>query len=111
MSYIRSRAELRFGGPITRAVVAVPAGASGDYVADLRKAAAVAHLEITQVVAAPIAAAVALGLTKEVEDQSFIVCDWGGGTLGAALIEHRGNLFSPVRIAGTHLVGASANRS
>lgn len=102
---VRDLAERRFGGRVSRAVVTVPAIATNDYVAALRRAAKLAHLEIAQVVSEPIAGALALGLHGESTRRRLIVCDFGGGTFDVTAVVQDGLRFSPSATCGEEFLG------
>lgn len=102
---VRDLAEHRFGGRVQRAVVAVPAASTASYVAALRRAARLAHLEIVQLVSEPIAGALALGLHAEPTRRRLLVCDFGGGTFDVTAIVQDGLRFSPVATCGEEYLG------
>jgi molecular chaperone DnaK len=105
LTRIRDLAQQRFGGRITRAVVTVPATATPAYVEALRRAAKIAHLEILQVVAEPVAGALALGLHRDAVERRVVVCDFGGGTFDVTAIIQRGRRFLPIATGGDTLLG------
>lgn len=102
---VRDLAEQRFGGRVRRAVVAVPATATAGYVQAVRRAAKLAHVEIAQIVAEPIAGALALGLQHQPEKRRLVVCDFGGGTFDVTAIVQDGLRFSPVATCGEEYLG------
>lgn len=102
---VRDLGERRFGGKVKRAVVAIPATATRDYVAALQRAAKLAHIEIVQVVSEPIAGALALGLHGEAVSRRLVVCDFGGGTFDVTAVDQQGLRFSPVATYGEEYLG------
>ena len=102
---LRELAEKRFGMRIRQAVLGVPAATPPAYVDALRRAARLAHLELLQVVPEPIAGALAAGVHMENRNQRLAICDYGGGTFDATLIEQRGQLFSPIACSGDPFLG------
>jgi len=105
LSRLRELAERRFGGQISRAVFAIPAGSTEAYVAALRRAARLAHLEIVQVVAEPIAGVLALGLHHESVRRKILVADFGGGTFDVTAVQQDHARFAPVATRGDALLG------
>jgi molecular chaperone DnaK len=80
-------------GPISRAVITVPA-----YFDDARRkatedAGVIAGLEVIDIVNEPTASALAYGLARSEEDGLFLVYDLGGGTFDVTVIEKRGHEF------------------
>lgn len=102
---VRELAERRFGGQARRAVIAVPASATPDYVEALRRAARLAHLELVQVILEPIAGALALGLHGEHVRRNLVVCDFGGGTYDVSAVVQDGLRFSSVATHGEDYLG------
>jgi molecular chaperone DnaK len=102
---VRDLGERRFGGKVRKAVVAIPAAATRDYVAGLQRAAKLAHIEIVQVVSEPIAGALALGLHGNPVDRRLVVCDFGGGTFDVTAVEQAGLRFTPVATYGEEYLG------
>ncbi len=105
LSYLRDLAERRFGGRIRKVIIAVPAESDPAFVSALRRAARVAQLELLQVIPEPIAGALSLGLHGQPCDRRIAVCDFGGGTFDATLIEQKGLHFTSVACRGNSLLG------
>ncbi len=104
LTRLRRLAEVRFGGAIRRAVLTVPVEKAPGYTDALRRAAAIAGLEVLAFVPEPVAAVVAHGYDKPGE-RRIAVCDFGGGTFDATLMEQRGNRFQGVASAGDPFLG------
>ncbi len=102
---VRDLAEQRFGGRVRRAAVAVPAAATAGYIEAIRRAAKLAHIEIVQLVAEPIAGALALGLHEQPAQRRLLVCDFGGGTFDVTAVMQDRLRFSPVATCGEEFLG------
>ncbi len=102
---VRTLAEQRFGAQVRRMVVTASAVASARYHASLYKAARLAHLEILEVIAEPIAGALALGLHANLEPRRTLVCDFGGGTFDVTAMIQAGHRFQAVAIGGDPFLG------
>ncbi|MBI4511788.1 MAG: Hsp70 family protein [Deltaproteobacteria bacterium] len=102
---LRKMAERRFGGVIRHAVMTVPAEASGDYLLALKRAASLAQLEVIQFIAEPVAGALAFGMHKAPTNRRIAVCDFGGGTFDASLVEQQGMNFRAVGYGGDSFLG------
>lgn len=105
LTYLRDIAERRFGGRIRKVIIAVPAESSPSFLSALKRAARVAHLELLQVIPEPIAGALSLGLHGNACNRRIAVCDFGGGTFDATLIEQEGLQFTPIACHGNTLLG------
>ncbi|MBL4632752.1 MAG: Hsp70 family protein [Kofleriaceae bacterium] len=107
LTYLRELAERRFGRRIGQAVIAVPAEASPAFLLSLRQAAKLAHLKLVQVIPEPIAGALSLGMHGKSCNRRIAVCDFGGGTFDATLIEQQGLEFIPVACHGNSSLGGN----
>lgn len=105
LTYLRDLAELRFGSRITKTVIAVPAAATPGFVSALRRAARIAHLQLLDVIPEPIAGALSLGMHEAPQDRRIVVCDFGGGTFDATLVEQHGLHFVPLACCGDSELG------
>lgn len=105
LSRIRELAETRFGAQIRRTVMTTSADAHAGFHEALRRAARIAHLEIVELIAEPIAGALALDLHRHNVDRKILVCDFGGGTFDVSAVVQEGMRFRPVALAGDHWLG------
>lgn len=105
LTRLRKLAERRFGGTIRFAVLTAPAEAAGEYLVALKRAAALARLNVLQFIAEPVAAALAFGLHKTPCDRRIAVYDFGGGTFDSALVQQQGMEFKAVGYAGDPFLG------
>ncbi len=102
---VRSLAEQRFGASIRRAVVTASAVAPPGYVEALRRAARLAHLEIVEVLAEPIAGALAVGMHGRPASRRLLVCDFGGGTFDVTTMNQAGLRFQSIATGGDPFLG------
>lgn len=104
---LRRLAERRFGGPIKRCVITVPVVLSPGYLEALHRAAILAGLEVIQWLSEPVAGALALGLAPRggSRKRRVLLCDFGGGTFDASLLELDGPRLTPVATAGDDWLG------
>ncbi len=105
LTRVRTLAEQRFGCTIRKIVATVSAVATPGYQAALRRAARLAHVDVIEQVAEPIAGALAVGLHATAEDRRLAVCDFGGGTFDVTLIEQRGRRFTILATGGDAFLG------
>jgi molecular chaperone DnaK len=105
LDHVRTLAEQRFGRGVCKIVATASAVATTAYQAALRKAARLAYLEVVEMVAEPIAGAIAVGLHAQPEHRRVAVCDFGGGTFDVTLVEQRGRKFSIVATGGDPFLG------
>lgn len=89
---------------LTSAVVAVPVDFEPEKRASLRKAAAVAEVEITDFISEPTAAI--FSNYKAVGRHRLIaVVDWGGGTLDVSIVENRNGEITELATNGIYMGG------
>lgn len=105
LTKVRALAEQRFGATIRKIVATVSAVATPAYQQALRKAARLAHVDVVEMVAEPIAGALAVGLHTQPEHRRIAVCDFGGGTFDVTLVEQRGRKFAIVATGGDPFLG------
>ncbi len=105
LSRVRDLAETRFGATVKRVVMTCAAAAPAGYRAALMRAAKIAHLEIAEMIAEPIAGALALDLHRQDENRRILICDFGGGTFDVSAVVQENMRFTPVAIAGDHWLG------
>jgi molecular chaperone DnaK len=105
LARVRDLAETRFGATVKRVVMTCAAAAPAGYRGALMRAAKIAHLEIVELIAEPIAGALALDLHRQDENRRILICDFGGGTFDVSAVLQQNMRFSPVAVAGDHWLG------
>ncbi|MCT2592531.1 Hsp70 family protein [Streptomyces sp. N2-109] len=103
LTRLREDAEAHFGGPLSGAVLTVPACLPLDQRAALARAGEKAGLPVLRVISGAVAAAMAYGLGRE--DGTVLFFDLGGGTLDVALITLGDGVVEVVATAGDHYLG------
>jgi molecular chaperone DnaK len=112
LSKLRADAEAYLGEKITEAVISVPAYFNDNQRTATRDAGLIAGLEVKRIVNEPTAAAMAYGLDKDVEDQTIVVLDLGGGTFDVTIMGFGEGTFEVEATSGdTQLGGSDMDRS
>ncbi|MBM4371134.1 MAG: Hsp70 family protein [Deltaproteobacteria bacterium] len=101
---VKADAERRLGERIDRAVITVPAYFNDRQRQATRAAAALAGLEIMQVINEPTAAALAYGVDRE-EAHTVLVWDLGGGTFDVSILELGEGIFEVRAVSGDSGLG------
>ena len=102
---LKKNAERFFGGPVTKAVITVPAYFNDAQRQATKDAGRIAGLEVLRLVNEPTAAALAYGLDKQ-KDGVIAVYDFGGGTFDVSILKLHEGIFEVVSTGGdTHLGG------
>jgi Fe-S protein assembly chaperone HscA len=102
---LKRNAERYFGGPVTKAVITVPAYFNDAQRQATKDAGRMAGLEVLRLVNEPTAAALAYGLDREKEG-IIAVYDLGGGTFDISILKLQDGIFEVVATNGdTHLGG------
>jgi molecular chaperone DnaK len=83
---LKQAAEEYLGGPVSRAVITVPAYFNDAQRQATKEAGKIAGLEVMRIVNEPTAAALAYGLDKK-KDETIAVYDFGGGTFDISVLE------------------------
>ena len=103
---LKRDAEAFLGGPVTEAVITVPAYFNDAQRTATKEAGAIAGLEVLRIVNEPTAAALAYGLDKGPAEQTVLVFDLGGGTFDVSVLEIADGVFEVKSTHGdTHLGG------
>ena len=102
---LKADAERALGGPVTRAVITVPA-----YFNDAQRQATVragelAGLTVERIVNEPTAAALAYGLDKLKDQSKIAVYDLGGGTFDLSVLELNKGVFQVLSTHGNTRLG------
>ena len=98
-------AETFLGEKVDEVIVSVPAYFNDAQRYATKLAGKFAGIKIDRIINEPSAAALAKKLETEIDDDSFIVVDFGGGTLDISVVELFDNVVEIVSIAGDNRLG------
>ncbi|WP_430434457.1 Fe-S protein assembly chaperone HscA [Methyloversatilis sp.] len=101
---LRERAEASLGGPLTGAVITVPAYFDDAQRQATKDAARVAGLEVLRLLNEPTAAAIAYGLDNASEG-IYAVYDLGGGTFDISILKLSRGVFEVLATSGDAALG------
>jgi len=102
---LKRNAERYFGGPVTKAVITVPAYFNDAQRQATKDAGRIAGLEVLRLVNEPTAASLAYGLDKK-KNGVVAVYDLGGGTFDISILKLHDGIFEVIATNGdTHLGG------
>ena len=102
---LKRNAERFFGGPVTKAVITVPAYFNDAQRQATKDAGRIAGLEVLRLVNEPTAASLAYGLDKK-KNGIVAVYDLGGGTFDISILKLHDGIFEVISTNGdTHLGG------
>src|SRR5215467_4776765 len=102
---LKRNAERFFGGPVTKAVITVPAYFNDAQRQATKDAGRIAGLEVLRLVNEPTAASLAYGLDKK-KNGLVAVHDLGGGTFDISILKLHDGIFEVIATNGdTHLGG------
>jgi molecular chaperone DnaK len=102
---LKRDAESYLGGPVTQAVVTVPAYFGDAQRQATKEAGEIAGLEVLRIINEPTAASLAYGLDKEQHDQTILVYDLGGGTFDVSVLEIGEGVFEVKSTSGNTQLG------
>ncbi len=102
---LKNDAEKQLGGPVTQAVITVPAYFNDAQRQATKDAGKIAGLEVLRIINEPTAAALAYGLDKTNKDQQILVFDLGGGTFDVSVLELGDGVFEVRSTAGDNHLG------
>lgn len=98
-------AETFLGEKVDEVIVSVPAYFNDAQRYATKLAGKFAGINIDRIINEPSAAALSKKLESEIDDDSFIVVDFGGGTLDISVVELFDNVVEIVSIAGDNRLG------
>ncbi|MFA6522214.1 MAG: molecular chaperone DnaK [Patescibacteria group bacterium] len=102
---MKADAEERLGGPVTEAVITVPAYFDDAQRQATKDAGEIAGLKVSRIINEPTAAALAYGFDKKA-GQQILVYDLGGGTFDVSVLDVSDNTVEVLSTNGdTHLGG------
>ena len=102
---LKADAEAYLGGPVSEAVITVPAYFNDAQRQATKDAGKIAGLEVKRIINEPTAAALAYGVDKEAE-QKIMVYDLGGGTFDVSILDIGDGVIEVLATNGnTHLGG------
>ena len=102
---LKRNAERYFAGPVTKAVITVPAYFNDAQRQATKDAGRIAGLEVLRLVNEPTAASLAYGLDKK-QNGIVAVYDLGGGTFDISILKLHDGIFEVIATSGdTHLGG------
>jgi molecular chaperone HscC len=84
---IKEDAQAFFGGPVTRAVITVPAYFNDQQRKATINAGRIAGFEVERIFNEPTAAALAYGFQEAKEEKILLIFDLGGGTFDVSVVE------------------------
>ena len=102
---LKNDAEKQLGGPVTQAVITVPAYFNDAQRQATKDAGKIAGLEVLRNINEPTAAALAYGLDKTNKDEKILVFDLGGGTFDVSILELGDGVFEVAATAGDNHLG------
>lgn len=86
LAKLKTDAEAYLGGPVTQAVITVPAYFNDSQRQATKDAGKIAGLEVMRIINEPTASALAYGLDKK-KDETILVFDLGGGTFDVSVLQ------------------------
>lgn len=108
---LKENAEAFLGAPVTEAVISVPAYFDDNGRSATKAAGELAGFRVERIINEPSAAALAYHKGRD-EDMTFLVFDFGGGTLDVSVVDAFSNVIEIVSVAGdNHLGGDDFNRA
>jgi molecular chaperone DnaK len=102
---LKEDAENFLGDKVTKAVITVPAYFTDAQRQATKDAATIAGLEVLRIINEPTAAALALGLDKQDQEQLILVFDLGGGTFDVSILQLGDGVFEVKATCGNNHLG------
>ena len=107
LKYLRSAAEKQAGHELRDVVITVPAAFSSLQINATKKAGELAGFKNVLLLQEPIAASIAYGFREDYKGKSWMIFDYGGGTLDVAIISTKDNRLQVINTEGDNYFGGS----
>lgn len=104
---LKEDAERYLGEPVEEAVISVPAYFNDMARKATKNAGELVGLKVERIINEPSAAALACRGQAQEEDETFLVFDFGGGTLDVSLVDCFDNIIEIVAVSGDNRLGGS----
>ena len=104
---LKEDAEAYLGEEVEEAIISVPAYFEDKARRATKQAGALAGLKVDRIVNEPSAAALAYKDKENIEEGSFLVFDFGGGTLDVSVVDIFDNIIEILSVAGDNKLGGS----
>lgn len=103
---LKENAEGRIGETVDGAVITVPAYFGDSHRQATKDAAKIAGIKVLDIINEPTAAAIAFGVSKDIEStQHVMIYDFGGGTFDTSVLEIDSGNITVIATNGDHKLG------
>ena len=102
---LREDAEAFLGEPVTEAVISVPAYFNDNQRYATKEAGKLAGLKVERLINEPSAAALTASRLGGKDEGSFLVFDFGGGTLDVSVVDYFDNVIEIIAVSGDNHLG------
>ena len=102
---LKRDAEEFLGEEVTEAVISVPAYFNDHQRYATREAGELAGLHVERLINEPSAAALAASRISQEEEGSYLVFDFGGGTLDVSIVDYFDNVIEIIAVSGDNRLG------
>lgn len=102
---LKNDAEAYLGEPIEEAIISVPAYFNDSQRSAAKRAGRLAGLRVERLINEPSAAALACRMEDSKPECTYLIFDFGGGTLDVSLVECFDNVVEIVAISGDNRLG------
>ena len=104
---LKEEAEQYLGEPVEEAVISVPAYFNDNQRKATKDAGILAGLKVERLINEPSAAALAVCQIQNVEEASYLVFDFGGGTLDVSVVDCFENVVEIAAVSGDNHLGGN----
>lgn len=112
LTHLKESAEQQLGEPVTRCVITVPANFPDPARRATQQAGEIAGMTVERIINEPTAAALAYGYDEDLDGETILVYDFGGGTFDVSIVEYRGTMVEVKASSGnTDLGGKDFDRA
>lgn len=111
LTHLKESAEQQLDEPVDRCVITVPANFPDPARRATKQAGEIAGMRVERIINEPTAAALAYGFNENIDDETILVYDFGGGTFDVSIVEYQGTVVDVKASSGdTELGGKDLDR-
>ncbi len=105
LTHLKKSAEQQLGETVDRCVITVPANFPDPARRATKQAGEIAGMRVERIINEPTAAALSYSYEEDLDNETMLVYDFGGGTFDVSIVEYRGTVIDVKASSGDTSLG------
>ena len=105
LTHLKKSAEQQLGEPVDRCVITVPANFPDPARRATKQAGEIAGMRVERIINEPTAAALSYSYEEDLDNETMLVYDFGGGTFDVSIVEYQGTVIDVKASSGDTSLG------